>query len=250
MPGPATKGRMRKKMKRTNATLYKRGMMGNFKRALIPAVSSSSARPQAELKSCDINAVTFNPSTASQPVVLNAVQQGAAFYNRIGNKINMKSLEIRCVIQPGAGVGVANANQYIRLLIIYDNQPNGGFPTWADVMTTYNPAGSTESIAQSFLNINNRNRFKVFADITITLNDSDTTTVFSSSTYGIQSYSNETNVHRFIKLKGAQSVYKTSTGAIGDLATGALLFFPYSNLSSTLTAVSGIFTSRLRYYDQ
>jgi len=245
------KGPMRKKMKRSNATLYKRGQMGNFRRALVPAISSATgSRPQAELKSCDVNGVAFNPINTSTPIVLNAVEQGAAFYNRIGNKINMKSLEIRIVLRPSTGTGTPNTVQYIRMLIVYDNQPNGANPTWADIMTSYNNGGSTSSTAQDFLNINNRNRFKIFADITVTINDADTASVFSSANYGLQFYGNETNCHRFIKLKGAQTTYKASAGNVGDISTGSLLFFPYSDFGSAANPTAGTFSSRLRYYDQ
>lgn len=87
---------------------------------------------------------------------VNCVPQGATVANRIGNKIMMKSIHLKGTISAAAAV-LSNA----RVMLIYDKQPNGAFPTFADIITDQ-PGGV--SGFYSSLNIANKSRFSVIRD--------------------------------------------------------------------------------------
>ena len=119
---------------------------------------------QSELKLVDVAQTSNVISTTAYFNVLNIPVAGASFYQRVGNEIEMKSLHlignITCTGQPSAG-----AVDYCRIMILYDRQPNGAYPTAADVLTSYASAGGTTSTSYDHLNPNNADRFKVLADI-------------------------------------------------------------------------------------
>lgn len=66
--------------------------------------------------------------------VLNTVQNGASFWQRVGRQICMKSLELFYEIRP---TGTNPVNQFrtcSRLLVVYDRQPNGAPPVIAQIL--------------------------------------------------------------------------------------------------------------------
>lgn len=217
-------------------------------RGLVPAARHVSRAP--ELKSMDVAPNTQVLNTAANFDVLNAVPVGSAFYNRIGNKISMKSLELRGYIAQTANAGTGVA-EYIRIVILYDAQANGAYPTWADIFTSYAGDGTTTSTSVDFLNINNRERFKILMDDTICVTN-NANTALTNATAGFADYTkNEVNIHRYIRLKNMVCNYKgsTSPGIIGDIATGSLILVTLGNIVSGMEKYNLQWASRLRYYD-
>lgn len=199
-----------------------------------------------EVKGVDVPITTVVLSTTGTFTLLNGIQEGSSFYNRIGRKVNMKSLHFTGHIdQTGNGGGV---DDYIRIMIIYDQQPNGNFPATADILLNYNNAGATETNSHSHLNLNNRDRFSIVADIR--LETSHDTGAASDGLLGMYTLQ-ETNVNRFIKLKNLVTQYKSTTNpaAIGDITTGALYLFTLGQNAVATAAYQLLFTSRLRYLD-
>jgi hypothetical protein len=147
-----------------------------------------------------------------EPTVLNQVQQGYEFFNRTGRRIIMKSLYITArfnlsypCIQPylvalpnylGNGeiqtIRIENQSEfphtfpnaltsficelhdYVRILIVYDLQPNGKLPLLNELLYVYSTndgqIGYAPSGFTSFMNLNNRDRFIVVLDERIALN--------------------------------------------------------------------------------
>lgn len=207
----------------------------------------------AEIKVVDLPKQTNFLYSTSAIYLLNATLEGAAFYNRIGRKVNMKSLHLvgditkQRIEEPSPG---STTESYARLMILYDRQPNGSFPTPQDILTDYDATGTTSSTAYSGLNMNNRDRFIVLRDTRISLcSPTDADMIASDSTLT----TSKRELNYFVPLKDLESVYKASTGAIGDLTTGALYFFFVSDdpsaPPSTYPGWIVEFKARLRYGD-
>jgi len=217
-------------------------------RISVPAARHTTRSP--ELKCVDIPPVTGVVSSTASFQLLNGIQNGSAFYNRIGNKVEMKSLEFRANLGLSAN-NTTSGTEYLRFAIIYDAQPNGVFPTWADIFTSYDNAGATTSDQFSYLNINNRERFKVFADWAFTAPFGANTAVTNEAMCAMNTCQEATNFHRFIKLKRLVANYKgsASPSAIGDLATGSLFFVSFGTRAAADANYQIYFSARLRYYD-
>lgn len=230
-----------------------------FKRALVPALRHQTRGP--ELKSMDfvitetqISTIVSGGGGGTTQWCLNDVIQGAAFYNRIGNKIEMKSLEVRLPIIPSSTTNTSGTTEYIRAIIYYDAQPNGQFPAIADVLSSYAADGTITSGSIDFLNMNNRERFKVFMDVAVNLGQISNNTATSECQLALlDTNRTETNIHRYIRMKRLVCNYKASAGtvgSIGDIATGAINLLIFSNaFNQASTSTSFQLRSRLRYYD-
>lgn len=152
---------------------------------------------------------------------LNCVQQGATVANRIGNKIVIRSIHLKCAISAVANLCIA------RLMIVYDKQPNGAFPAITDILLDQ-PAG-----AGSFyggLNIANKSRFQIIRDAFHTI-DPGQAQIQSINLY----------------CKGRwESEYGANAGNIGDFRTGAVYLVAFYAVNPIILSPAAC---RIRYYD-
>nr|WAE42725.1 MAG: capsid protein [Cressdnaviricota sp.] len=165
---------------------------------------------------------------------LNAMQQGATAHDRIGNKVVVTGIDVRCSVIGGSAL--QPACNLVRFLIIYDKQPNGAFPTFGDILQrSANGGGSTFA---SGPNVSNLSRFKILSDKTKCLTLGGTYTIpYRTSISGLK----------------LDVEYRTSTGAIGDITTGAIYFMIFNDgggnaVTTTAPALFG-FASRIKYMD-
>lgn len=174
--------------------------------------------------------------TAAEPATaflgiscINEVIQGATAYNRIGSKILVKSVHVRCSM---AVAGTSeNAQGTVRFMVVYDRQPNGSYPTISDILSVN---VSTAPTFDSGINMANRDRFVVLRN------------KYSALYLGAAA-----NVHfdEFIKTK-LEVQYKSNTGTIGDITTGAIYIVAFSTNSTAASYIAAkAFQSRIRYFD-
>lgn len=192
--------------------------------------------PSKELKFLDVastGGIAFgNNSTGATGavsfVLLNGCIPGTSATNRIGRKISMKNLNMRCYYdtQPTSGSG------FVRTMLIYDMQSNGVAPTAADVFLN----GSTPFITMP-LNLDNRDRFKVIHD----------RTRYISAGSGL-SDTNMIYYKKYFKRLGLPTIYNAgSAGTVADIQTGALYLIvmttcPTANLNARVE-------TRIRFAD-
>lgn len=214
-----------------------------------------------EIKSVDVATATSNYGSLGIFTALNIPVEGAAFYNRIGRRIQMKSLHFNGFIIPTLSNANAVTTTYARTMIVYDRQANGAAPALADLILAYTSAGATSSQTLDGLNMNNRDRFQILMDEKVCLpplginGATAASTAFTSVdiNQNAQHAGGRININRFLKLRGLETHYKASAGTIGDIATGALLLFTLStdagNGGGANTAYEVQYTARLKFYD-
>lgn len=226
-----------------------------------PPAAMYAPRGATETKSVDTayGTVPFLTAGTVSATPLNIPVNGAALYQRIGNKITMKSLQIRGLIQVSSGNAAAVAEQVARVIVFYDRQTNGAAPAVADVLLAVTQAGATSSLVTDGINMNNRDRFYVLMDMQVLLPavGINGATAASNVTSGIDINGNsgdanqgQYNVNRFIKLKGLETQYKASAGGVGDIAAGGIFIMCISSADANATAAWNLgFSARLRYND-
>lgn len=192
-----------------------------------------------EIKSFDQLVVSANlPGIATPPAFgepgvgmlgwtcLNEIPQGATFYNRIGNKIVMKSIRVEFTLYAPNTLTTT-----VRAFLIYDRQPNGASPALLDLFQL-NATGTMGFTTG--LNMANKSRFKMLRDQYFTMDTA-------------QSLCHHVNFY----CKGRYEVeFKSSTGTIADIATGSVLFGAFiGNAVGAGYASMYDITARIRYYD-
>lgn len=195
-----------------------------------------------EKKVVDINELNINiDSTGTQLQLLNGCVPGSQNYNRIGRKICMKSLQLRGHIAKQNNAAAANAAKG-RLIIVYDKQPNGTAPTFANIIQSQNIAGATSSLVDDMVNLDNRDRFEIIRDMVVAVGPYDHT-----ATTSLAGGPCLVTMDTYIKLGNRETVYNAGTaGTIGDIATGSLYAFWIASADNNLTWQGGF---RLRFSD-
>ena len=131
---------------RGGAQFARRALLGLMEKKVVETASASYA--------CD---------TTGSVTLVNGMAQGSDFTNRIGRKYTNVAVQLEGYLGPqDSNVGTTKC----RIMLIYDAQPNGALPAITDVLTA--------STSNAFMNLNNRDRFKVLCDENYTLGQSTT----------------------------------------------------------------------------
>jgi hypothetical protein len=196
---------------------------------------------RSELKGFDVQGVNqpalpaFSAIASAEPygtpfagmTELNDIQQGAAFYNRIGSKVCMTSIMVRFNLLASATTVLSS----VRYAIVYDRQCNGAFPAITDI---FGVNGATAA-NNSGVNLTNRGRFLILRDKAVTIDPASALSV---------------DVEEYCKLTQLEAEFKASGGTIGDITTGAFyLVCGTVNLSGTGTVGIVSILARIRYLD-
>nr|WAE42745.1 MAG: capsid protein [Cressdnaviricota sp.] len=204
-----------------------------------------------EVKCVDVENQTMpiqTGSVATNITVVNAPLEGAAFYQRVGRRIAMKSFHLNGYITQTFSNAAPNLATYVRIMVIYDRQTNGAAPSYADILLAYNASGATSSIVLDGINMNNRDRFTVLMDYKVTLPPIGINGVTASELDTIID-TTKLMVNRFIPLKNLETHFKNSAGGVGDIATGGLFVFALDINGVASNAWQFLWTGRLRYRD-
>lgn len=231
---------------RTRNLTYSRGMRSGVSvvrgNLYAPASLHSYNR---EIKSLDLPLQTIAFTTAGGIIALNLIAPGSSYFNRIGRKIEMKSLNVNGVITLNATT-VAGV---VRFLIVYDRQANGALPAVQDVIQTTDYLGTNTLNVQSNINLNNRDRFTILRDMRVFIPSATVTAGVVTNPGDTDPVAPTYFMKMFVPLKAMVVQYKSdsATPVIGDIATGSLLFLTIGNTTTGTVQISPEF--RLRYTD-
>lgn len=168
-----------------------------------------SGRP--ELKFIDTQTTAEATSNTWKVNLINGVATGTDITNRIGRKITLKSLLVRLNVYNSMATNTTNPQGVMgRIVLIYDTQPNSGTtPTGTDIFTTNTPFG--------FMNLNNRDRFKVLKDWQYAIG-----AWLISGTGLLAAGSPENKMKTFYKKINYDEIFSGVGNTQGDIATGAM----------------------------
>lgn len=187
-------------------------------------------------------------------IPLNLIQAGTGSWNRIGRIINMKSLRLRIKAICRYTATSASLARQLRILVLYDRQPNGNLPIKSEVVQYKTQAGTETGTWNGFLSYDNMQRFRILRDETISF-DYPASRLFNDT--GVPSAPQvtiEKVADMYIKLPNLVTNYKseTSPATISDISTGALylIMLTDSNIDDAPSILVEESYARLRYIDQ
>lgn len=185
------------------APLRTGGFWGNYRGV------GRGARP--ELKFVDVSMTNFVNATTGTITLINGIAQGSDFNNRIGRKVQIKSILLNGNLF--SGPPPSNAVQGVQgmIAIIYDTQPNSGsLPAYTDIFQIADP--------NTVMNLNNRDRFKVLMKFRKGVNG-----WVSTVTPTVQGNPNNAIFSKYKKCN-LEQIFSATGNTIGGISTGALYF--------------------------
>jgi len=190
-------------------------------------------RPAAERKVIDV-AQTLTPvNTTGSVTLLNGVATGDDFTDRDGRKILMTALQLRGIAYRDTATG-QNLPDLIRIMIVEDLQANGAAPAVTDILKTAEPT--------SFMNMNNRDRFKVHFDRQLPISMSTVAGTSALSNGGVH------NISVYKKLN-ASVTFQGTANTIASIATSSFFLVTIGNIAAGTNDSAFLWSSRIRFID-
>lgn len=195
-----------------------------------------------EYKDITYYVANLDPGTATVNLI-NPITAGTGPNNMIGRKAVLKNLTVSynvyCLRQTYA---IFNQTpETVRVLVVYDNDPQGVAPVIADILDV----AATPQGVVSLYYLKNTDRFKVIHDKAHTMGVYQTIT--GDITYNLAAGDINQNFKKTYPVNLAFEGPST-TGVIG-VNRGAMWMICISNVSSSTANTIMNFTSRIRYTD-
>jgi len=224
--------------------------------ALAQVIGTNTIKPfrmqhfqgSGEIKSLDITSAQYGISTTATITPLNLIRAGSSFFNRIGRKVEFKSLHLKCFLTAVRTAGF----DYARIMVVYDSQTNGTLPAISDILQDCDQAGTNTTNSLASANLNNRDRFRIIMDERVVLPAVTVTAGVVTAEGSPDPIKKFIDLDRFIPLKGYTTQYKadSSPAVTGDIATGGLYFVTLGAQASGSEGYNAYMSSRLRYMDR
>ncbi len=197
--------------------------------------------------------IIASTGTNADAFLLNGVQRGNAFFNRIGMKSRMKSVRLKgqfnFQFEPQVTTGNVD-EQVVRMVVVWDKRPGATIPTYDEVFEEVDEAGTTNTNYLSDVKFEHTTRFQVLHDTVKRMSQG----YASFAAGGTQNRNTiKCPFDEFIKLKGREVQYDGTANPMtsANITTGALYIFFRASASVASTADVSIAQShyRLRYYE-
>lgn len=184
-----------------------------------------------EKKVIDTAEAAYACNTTGSVTLVNGCAQGTDFTNRVGRKYTNLSVQMQGKIHP---VDTTTGSTKCRVMLVFDTQPNGALPSITDVLTA--------STSNSFMNLNNRDRFKVLCDHNVV--------VGAVSDVATQAFAMSPTVHNvsFYKKISLETINDGTSAAIGDIQSGSIFLLTIGDQGAGLGA-SFVGAIRVRFAD-
>jgi len=208
------------------STYIPRGLSGTSQQAMRTGGWADPVRG-GEMKFVDVSvsaATAIGAATFSAAQLLNGIQQGSDATNRVGRKINLKSLYLRYNFSLSA---TSTNGGTCRILVVYDKQANAAAPAITDIL-----------LADAFTspnNLSNRDRF-------VTLVDHVTPSIGTAANWAVADV-----CYRKINL---ETMFNSgNAGTIGDITSGSVYCF-YAQSGAIGTAAPALtYRARIKFTD-
>lgn len=197
-------------------------------------------KSKAEKKYFDLTASQTCDTTGAISLI-NGIGQNTTNNSRIGNRINIKSVEVDARVQSGVIV----TDSIYRFMVVYDKEANGTLPLVVGASTSDSILDSASGTAvQAKLNVNNADRYVVISDKVYHQKHD-----YAFNGIGIVGVPTEDQNSMFRKIN-TYTQYNAPGAAIAQINAGALYFICMSSIASGTSAPSCLFASRIRYTDE
>lgn len=165
----------------------------------------NTPRSREEKKWLDIAVGNSVADTTGAVTLLNGLTNGATYQTREGRQCWIRNIQIRGCFHP-----VDSTTEPCRgdLYLIYDRQPGAAVPNITDVLNA--------STSAAFINLNNRDRFKILCHRAYTIGKQDNT-----ATQSLSAHPGAVKVEIFLKCN-LKETFKGDTNAITDISYGAI----------------------------
>lgn len=217
-----------------------------------PASFKTSSTFQPEMKSLDSwifnQPIVSGTGAANHVLLLNSPILGTERYNRIGRRIQVKSVHVHWTLHPVQPVPTSVPEDLV-FFLVWDLEA-GATPALTSLLQTVDGAGVTNSSVTSQINLDNSKRYIILKRKNVPLRVCGTATgALPCNGAAFQAMSNDLDFKWNVKVNRTTQFNAGNTGVIGDITNGALLVCWWTSLGAGLPTSFLDVSARCRYYD-
>lgn len=194
----------------------------------------ASVRPRMERKVVDVATYEYGCNTTGSVTLLNGCATGTDMTERIGRMVKTVSVQVRGYITTDAASD-ATVGQLARVMVVEDSQTNGVAPTITDILQT--------ATSLSFMNLNNRERFKVHYDLIVNIGPRVVTA--TQAVAGDKS----TEVVNWYKKVNIPVTFEGTGATSASISSGGLYLVTIGNVAAGTNDCSAFLCCRTRFVD-
>lgn len=229
--------RTKRSYKKSTAKKSQRHYRGN-----LPAINfAKKPGMNPEMKACDVSGTMTldnNTSGSNHTLLANGLIQGTDRYNRIGRRINVKSINVKFYIYTSA-VAPAVIDDLLRFALVWDEQPTGTLPVISDYWQDVSRLGVASTNLLSHNNLNNTARFRMLRTLEVPIN---------AELQATETNKGRSFVEWNVKMNHICQYNAGNTGTLTDFTTGAIYLIGWGN-NSAVAQWSADAAIRLKYLD-
>lgn len=221
------------------------------RRSVIPGLLRQTATEKKVLFVGTASTATFLAMNSTGTIeCINLIQVGSSMFNRIGRKIEMRSIRLVCDLSTINATRATIDSEIGRIMVIYDRQTNGANPAMADFLQDTDQLGTNTTSPLGGINMNNRERFVTIIDKKITVPQATDTAGVLTNVFP-NDIQIPTRIDEFRKLRGLTTHYKADSNpaVIGDIATGGLFIISLAQQVAGNELFRFSYNVRLKYQD-
>jgi len=190
--------------------------------------------PEKKFSDVDVNQAV---SSSGSSFLMNGLLLGTSAETRVGQKIVIKSWELRMnAIGPQGAATPTVASTYLRCMVVWDNQPNGVLAGASDILQ--DPADTVRSP----IYMGNSHRFRILYDEVMPM--------------GVQFSVGQTLppnfqqwIKKYQKVNLEPRYADSNNGDVTDITNGALILFLMTDNADAANNVTVNAWTRIRFYD-
>jgi len=190
--------------------------------------------PEKKFSDVDVNQAV---SSSGSPFLMNGLSLGTSAETRVGQKIAIKSWELRLTaIGPQGAATPTVTSVYLRCMVLWDNQPNSVLAGASDILQD-----PTETV-RSPINMGNSHRFRILYDEVMPMGVQFTTGQVLPPNF-------QQWIKKYQKVNLEPRYTDTNNGDVTDIITGALILFLITDNAAAANNVTVNAWTRIRFYD-
>lgn len=203
-----------------------------------------------EVKNIDINTTQVTIGTTPTVNVLNLIATGSNQYNRVGRDVELQRLRFKMVYTSIAAVNTNYGADLACSWLIFDKNPNGAAPAFADIFLSQTEAGVGTSTSFSYPNTANKDRFVILKHWNDHLPGQYLTATSFSLSSQVPNGDMWCREFEFKFDKGSIALFGGTTAVIANLLAGGLFFVTAGGVASASSGWAITFSSRVTFTDQ
>lgn len=205
-----------------------------------------------ELKALDnylyAQPITSGTGAANHVMLMNSPVLGTERYNRIGRRIQIKSAHVRVSIYPVTPVPTSVPEDLV-FMLVWDLEA-GATPALSSLLQDVDVAGVASTGPLSHVNLDNSKRYKILKRKNVPLRICGTATgALPCNGAAFQAQENDLLFEWNVNLNEVTQFNSGTTGVIGDITSGALVFCWWTSLGAALPTSTFDVSGRIRYLD-